>query len=295
MFCHRCGVRLADDALFCMKCGAKRPLVDGDDAPDEDEERNAATDSTPPVQDAKPMPRTMPDSDNRTLTLGRMTPAQLIALLKPLDDQFAQISALEHGIRSAYDAMNSNRSEYYAGVACFLISGFIGAMAMVYALVSEPWNHQAPVTALVTCLVALIPLLIGLNQIRVYRHNVDVVMPDLYPAIAADEQSIENIRKAMRPTLLLMPITCRNGEANAYILQMLLCGRADDFNTAVNLWEEYSHRRLMERFEQEKVDEARKQTTALAVSAVAQVSQAFEAKRQTRALQDLRDDLNNRR
>lgn len=173
MFCHRCGVRLADDALFCMKCGAKRPFVDGDDAHDEDEERDAAADSIPPVQDAKPMPRTMPDSDNRALTLGRMTPAQLIALLKPLDDQFAQISALENDIHSAYDAMNSNRNEYYAGVVCFLISGFIGAMAMVYALVSEPWNHQAPVTALVACLVALIPLLIGLNQIRVYRHNVD--------------------------------------------------------------------------------------------------------------------------
>ncbi|RSX52966.1 hypothetical protein [Bifidobacterium samirii] len=233
-------------------------------------------------------------ANNQIPSVGRMTPTQLIELLQPLDEQFEQIETIEHGIQTAHEVMKKNETEYDIGMACLLLAGLIGAGALLYACVSEPWNHDAPVASLIAGLIGIIPLLVGLNQLRVYRHNIDTVFPALYPAIAADEQSIDTIRKTMRPTLLLLPVTCRNGEANAYILQMLICGRADGFNTAVTLWEEHEHRRRMEQYEQDKVTEARKQTTALAISAPAQASQAFEARRQTRELRGLRDDLNNR-
>ncbi|TPF87378.1 hypothetical protein BW13_00560 [Bifidobacterium sp. UTCIF-37] len=221
-----------------------------------------------------------------------MSSAQLIKLLTSLDEQFARIDAIENGIRSAYELMRRNKTKYDIGLTCLLLSGLIGAGALLYGIVCEPWNHQAPVSALIACAVGIIPMLVGLNQLRVFKHNVENVIPALYPAITTDKRTIANIRKHMRPALLLLPASCRNGKANAYILQMLICGRADDFNTAASLWEEYDHRRRLEQLERDKVQETRKQTMVLAISALAQVSQAFEAKRQTRALQDLRNDLN---
>ncbi|WP_223847580.1 hypothetical protein [Bifidobacterium callitrichos] len=187
--------------------------------------------------------------------------------------------------------MRRNKTEYDIGLACLLLAGLIGAGALLYGIVCEPWNHRAPISALIACAVGIIPLLVGLNQLRVFKHNVENVLPALYPAIATDERTIADIRKTMRPTLLLLPVSCRNGKANAYILQMLMCGRADDFNTAAGLWEEYDHCRRLEQLERDRIQETRKQTIVLAISALAQVSQAFEAKRQTRALQDLRNDL----
>lgn len=224
--------------------------------------------------------------------MGRMSSAQLIKLLKPLDEQFARIDAIEEGIRSAYELMRRNKTEYDIGLVYLLLSGLIGAGALLYGIVCEPWNHRAPVSALTACALGIIPLLIGLNQLRVFKHNVENVLPALYPAIDTDERTIADIRKTMRPTLLLLPASCRNGKANAYILQMLICGRADDFNTAAGLWEEYDHHRRLEQLERDNVQETRKQTMVLVISALAQVSQAFEAKRQTKALQDLRNDLN---
>lgn len=264
---------MLDDAMFCVKCGTKSAVASDDLR--------------------VPSPTAMPHSV-RMLSLGRMSSAQLIKLLTSLDEQFARIDAIENGIRSAYELMRRNKTEYDIGLACLLLSGLIGAGALLYVIVCEPWNRQAPVSALAACTVGIIPLLIGLNQLRVFKHNVENVIPALYPAIATDERTIADIRKTMRPTLLLLPASCRNGKANAYILQMLICGRADDFNTAASLWEEYDHRRRLEQFEWNKVQETRKQTIALVISALAQVSQAFEAKRQTRTLQDLRNDLNNR-
>lgn len=264
---------MLDDAMFCVKCGTKSAVASDDLR--------------------VPSPTAMPHSV-RMLSLGRMSSAQLIKLLTSLDEQFARIDAIENGIRSAYGLMRRNKTEYDIGLACLLLSGLIGAGALLYAIICEPWNHQDPVFVLIACAIGIIPLLVGLNQLRVFKHNVENVLPALYPAIATDERTIADIRKTMRPTLLLLPASCRNGKANAYILQMLICGRADDFNTAASLWEEYDHRRRLEQLEWNKVQETRKQTIALVISALAQVSQAFEAKRQTRTLQDLRNDLNNR-
>ncbi|WP_055426647.1 zinc ribbon domain-containing protein [Bifidobacterium aesculapii] len=279
MFCRHCGVNMLDDAMFCVKCGTKSAV---------------ASDNC-----GEPSPKAMPyrytvatPHPVRMSSLGRMSSAQLIKLLTSFDEQFARIDAIEEGIQSAYELMRRNKTEYDIGLACLLLSGLIGAGALLYGIVCEPWNHQAPVSVLITCAVGIIPLLVGLNQLRVFKHNVENVLPALYPAIDTNERTIADIRKTMRPTLLLLPASCRNGKANAYILQMLICGRADDFNTAASLWEEYDHRRRLEQLERDKVQETRRQTIVLVISALAQVSQAFEVKRQTKALQDLRNDLN---
>lgn len=279
MFCRHCGANMLDDAMSCVKCGTKTAIV--------------SKGHREPSPKTMPYRYTVPTTHSvRMSSLGRMPSARLIKLLKSLDEQFARIEAIDDGIRSAYELMRRNKTEYDIGLACLLLSGLIGAGALLYGIVCEPWNHRAPVSALTACAVGIIPLLIGLNQLRVFKHNVENVIPALYQAIAIDERTIADIRKTMRPTLLLLPVSCRNGQANAYILQMLICGRADDFNTAAGLWEEYDHRRRLEQLEWNNAQEARKQTLVLAISALAQVSQAFEAKRQTRALQDLRNDLN---
>lgn len=279
MFCRHCGANMLDDAMFCVKCGTEPAIV--------------SEDRGEPSPKAMPYRYTVAATHSvRMSSLGRMPSAQLITLLTSLDEQFARIEAIDDGIRSAYEIMRRNKTEYDIGLVCLLLSGLIGAGALFYGIVCEPWNRQAPISVLIACAVDIIPLFIGLNQLRVFKHNVDNVIPALYQAIAIDERTIADIRKTMRPTLLLLPVSCRNGKANAYILQMLICGRADDFNTAACLWEEYDHRRRLEQLEWNNAQEARKQTIVLAISALAQVSQAFEAKRQTRGLQDLRNDLN---
>lgn len=299
MFCRRCGKQLPDDAAFCIRCGTK--CVDPETESHSVPESGPAPEPTAQSQMKSDTPHRDAASASsaahagpHTLTLGQLSAAELIELLQPLNEKFVQIRDLEHGIQSAYGVMKRNNTEYYAGLGCFLLSGLFCAGALLFALASASWDRTAPIIALVACLIGLILLILGFRQRQVYQSNIENVVSALYPAIAADEHSIEEIRKSMQANLLRFPITCRNAEASAYMLQMLMCGRASDFNTAVNLWESYDHRQRMEQFEREKVQEARKQTTALTVSAVAQVSQAFESRRQTKELRGLREDLSRR-
>ncbi|MBT1171864.1 hypothetical protein JS528_00515 [Bifidobacterium sp. MA2] len=231
------------------------------------------------------------------MQLSEMSKDQLVAIMQPLDRRYARLAELEDDIAAGEEILKAADKARSRSVGWSCVAIFMAVYALVVAFADET---DFPMSVKIVLLVAGV-LIGGLSllsahaQYAKYAGYVDGVIPKALEAMNEDRKLIAETNKSIRPVSLLFPNSCRNAEANAYMLELLLCGRATDFNTAITLWESHAHMMRMENFERMKVEEARKQTTALRISAAAQVGQAFEAHRQTNELRGLRDDLQHMR
>lgn len=270
MFCHKCGVQLADDADFCSKCGTRRKFAEEPSQPA----------SSPQKQEV--------------LGLGQLTPRQLIAIMQPLDEQYANIAALKKDIKGGEGAFTTNKTVYEWSLVCLVLSIIAAVWSLLCSIIGEGGSVSA-IMALIVAVVGALLLIPGIINYRHHKSNIEDVLPKVREAIDTDRQAIAKVQEEMRPAVLMFPQSCRTDEANAYMLQLLLCGQAADFSSAVKQWEEHAHRVRLEQYEYEKVQETRRQTDAMVASAAAQASQAFEMHRQTKEIRELKEEMQRRR
>ena len=223
--------------------------------------------------------------------MSQLSREQLIELMEPLDRQYAELQAYEEDIAAGKQALKRCRGKYNLSMFLTTFACCVSLWCLVASLAGESWDWGIRIATIIGSIIAAVMLGFAYVAYKNYEGNVGGVMQELNRAIQQDAKAMDKIQKAMQPSLLVFPSSCRNAEANAYMLQMLVCGRADSFNEAIDLWETYEHRQHMENFEREKVREAKNQTIALGVSAVSQVVQAHELHQQNKNIRDIADTL----
>lgn len=223
---------------------------------------------------------------------------ELATVMLKLDRKYAKIDELDRKRKPWQVELDRTNGHYgnciIATIAGVVVAGF--ALLAAFALSDDELGALLGVAGGVLGLVLLVA---GASQYTTYRRRQVEVDVTAREHLAELDRAVEAVRDEMAPMSLLFPTSCRNAEANAYMLQMLLCGRARSFNDAVSLWEMYAHRRHLEQLEQARVEEARRQTAAMQAAAAAEISQAADLHRQTRELREqtelMRRQLDSRR
>lgn len=218
--------------------------------------------------------------------LGAMDRAGLIEVMTELDRRYERLRRVEDLHRQALAELD--KSDTY-GTYC-LILGVFGGIACalgILVVLASSGDSDAAVFGWVLLTVAALLLVASLTQYRKRMDRLSGPDVEVRGRLARLQTERDRIKTAMRPLVWRFPVSCRGAEANAYMLQMLICGRARCFADAASQWESYAHRRRMEESERLRVQEARRQTMMMCLIVVVEISRAIGQQRLIREQSEL--------
>ncbi|MBW3090078.1 hypothetical protein [Bifidobacterium miconisargentati] len=218
--------------------------------------------------------------------LGAMSRAGLIEVMTELNRQYARLQRVEDLQRQAMTELDKTGTY---GAYCLILGvlGGVACMLGILVVLAASGDSDAAIFGWVLLTVAALLLVSSLTQYR--KRMLRLAGPDieLRNHLARLQTEHDRIEAAMRPLAWRFPVSCRGAEANAYMLQMLICGRARCFADAASQWEAYAHRRSMEESERLRVQEARRQTVMMCLIAAVEISRAIGQQRLIREQSEL--------
>ncbi|MBT1170606.1 hypothetical protein [Bifidobacterium sp. SO4] len=210
--------------------------------------------------------------------LGAMSRTGLIEVMTELDRQYARLQRVEGLQRQVMTELD--KTDTY-GAYC-LILGVLGGIACAFGILivlASSGDSDAVPFGWLLLTVATLLLVASLAQYRKRMDRLSGPDAEVRGRLARLQAEHDRIEAAMRPLAWRFPVSCRGAEANAYMLQMLICGRAQCFADAASQWESYAHRRSMEESERLRVQEARRQTMMMCLIAAVEISRAIGQQR----------------